>query len=61
MVNNEKEICHNLLLKDQKKKTKKGCHLKKRNFDVKIRGKKKNRKNHTKSARQYISMNAETE
>lgn len=40
MVNNEKEICHNLLLKDPKKKTKTGCHLKKRNFDVKIRGEK---------------------
>lgn len=39
MVNNEKEICHNLLLKDQKKNPRiKGCHLKKRNFDVKIRG-----------------------
>lgn len=44
MVNNEKEICHNLLLKDQKKKPKKGCHLKKRNFDVKIRGKKEKQK-----------------
>lgn len=28
----------------KKKKTKKGCHLKKRNFDVKIRGKKEKQK-----------------